>query len=91
MDDEQIRLIAKEAGREGGREVCRTLGFDPDDPKSMRTYHANQAFVYKLRIGTEDTGKVIRRSAVKLCLVGVCTLLWWGITFWRDNGPPPGS
>ena len=86
MDDDQIRLIAREAGREAGKEICRSLGIDLDDPKSMRTYHANQAFLYRFRRGTEDTVKTARRSAIGICIMGICTIIWWGLT---KGGPPP--
>ena len=84
MDDDQIKMIAKEAGREGGREVCKMLGVDPDDPKSVRTFHANQIFLYEFRTGTADTIRTVKRVTIGIVIAGMFTLLLWGLTHWKD-------
>lgn len=84
MDDAYIKMIAKEGGREGGKEVAKTLGVDPDDPKSLRTFHANQIFLYEWRTGTADTIRTAKKYTIGTLVAGVFTLIVWGLTNWKD-------
>ena len=85
MDDDLIKVLAREAGREAGKEVAKSLGVDPDDPKSLRTFHANQIFLYEFRTGTADTIRTVKKYTIGTVIAGFFTLLIWGVTFWKDS------
>ena len=82
--NEATQAIAREAGREGARDVLRSLGIDPTDADEVRHFQANMAWVFRFRRMSERVGITIIVTVVGIVTGGIVGLVWNGI---RSGAP----
>ncbi len=62
------QAIAKEAGREGAREVLVLLGVDVDNPRETQQDFAH---LHRQRLASEEVGKHVRKATIGVVVAGV--------------------
>jgi len=72
MHKDDLKKLIKETVNE----TLVTLGVDPDDPQKAQ---ANMAFLEKMRKGSEDTARIVKRSAIGAFVTAGLYMIWLGI------------
>ena len=75
----ELKEVAHEAAREAVRETFLTLGIDVDNHESLQDTQADLAYMRKLRSGSEDMAKVVKRSAISIAFLALAYIVWEGI------------
>lgn len=69
MDEESCRRIV----RQTVQEVLQGVGFDLSEPHKTQ---ADMYYLHKLRVGSEDMARVVKRSTLAVGCSTVLYLLW---------------
>lgn len=75
-DSAQYHDIAKDAAREAVAEVFKKLGVDPDNVQEVRTFQANNAWVYRSRKLSEKIGQAVLVVTFITITGGILTAVW---------------
>ncbi len=76
MEDHALRKIIKESAREAVHETLIGLGVRVDEPYAIQE---DLIYLRKLRVGSEQTRLMLKRSAIGTFVVGITTVLIMGI------------
>lgn len=72
MGDNDIQRIVEQTVQE----TLRNLGFTTDDPHEIQ---ADQIYLRKARIGSDEVSKWAKRSALGIVLSAVALAMWEGV------------
>lgn len=73
---EEERQVAQEAGREGAREVLKTLGIDADNPREAQE---DFIFLRQWRTGSTAMKTKIFGAIITVAIPAVAYAIWQGI------------
>ena len=69
----------KEVAHEAVKETMMVFGVDVDDHESIRETQADLLYMRKLRQGSDDLTKTIKKSAIGIALLAMAYVLWQGV------------
>jgi hypothetical protein len=76
---EEIHLIAREAGREGARELMLQLGIDVTDHDAVQAFQSDLAYVRSMREFHKIVGRKITTTFVGAFVIAVLYAVWEGV------------
>jgi hypothetical protein len=76
MVNDKLKIIIRDAVREGIEEALTKYGIDTSDPTSTQ---ADMLYVRKSRVGSEELTKWAKRSAITVAISSILATLWSAI------------
>jgi hypothetical protein len=83
MVNDKLKIIIREAVREGIEEALTKYGIDTSDPTSTQ---ADMLYVRKSRVGSDEVTKWIKRSVITVVISGMIATLINGIKQMINGG-----
>jgi hypothetical protein len=74
-DEEKIRLLIREAVKDGIDDALQKYGLDVKDPTSMQ---ADMLYLRKSRTGSDEIIKWTKRSCLTAAITGLLIAIWQG-------------
>mgnify|MGYP003971975047 CR=1 FL=1 len=95
LTDDQLKLIAREAGKEGANVVLadhwRIMGWDINDPQDVKNLQRFFSWGRQHKATTTAIATWLTRGFVGAVAAGVLTVLILGIKSWIANIPISGA
>ena len=79
MTEAEMKEVAHEAAREAVKETFMTLGIDMENHESIQDTQADLLYMRRLRSGSDDLAKGIKRSGISIAVLAMAYVLWQGI------------
>jgi len=77
QDNDELKAIITKAAKEGAGEALKQVGIN--SPKEAQRFREIMYFSGNFMDACLDTKRVARRSAIRLIVLVICTLVIWGI------------
>lgn len=88
LSDSEVELIADRAARKAVEDAFRGLGFDINDPASLRAWHADQSWTRAAREGSSKIGLSIKTTVLGSIATAIFAFLW---AAFQSGQTPPGA
>lgn len=79
MTDLERKELAEAAAHEAVKEAFMILAIDMENHESIKGIQADLLYMRKLRQGSDDLSRALKRSGISIAILAMAYVLWEGI------------